>query len=204
MDVFAMSSHRQAGGTCAMISGWRQRHRPRTRGSIVPAKSRRLILLVLLVMGLLMVSPVVANAATNRVSGDAFYDADQCPAPPAGYEDFTSYPGMVLTGSLEGCLYVRVDSAKETPSGVYLESGEEVFIGSLDGGPEGIFATTYRFESKWDPDVSTGVEVHGRCQHPIVEGSGTGGFDGAKGRLDIKDIIGDPVTYVYRGHISLR
>jgi hypothetical protein len=151
-----------------------------------------------------MVSPVVANAATNRVSGDAFYDADQCPAPPAGYEDFTSYPGMVLTGSLEGCLYVRVDSAKETPSGVYLESGEEVFIGSLDGGPEGIFATTYRFESKWDPDVSTGVEVHGRCQHPIVEGSGTGGFDGAKGRLDIKDIIGDPVTYVYRGHISLR
>ena len=40
-------------------------------------------------------------------------------------------------------------------------------------------------------------------QHPIVEGSGTGGFAAAKGRVDFKDIIGDPVTFVYRGHISL-
>jgi hypothetical protein len=35
----------------------------------------------------------------------AFYDATQCPSPPAGYEDFTSYPGLVMTGSLQGCLY---------------------------------------------------------------------------------------------------
>jgi len=87
--------------------------------------------------------------------------------------------------------------------GVYLETGEEVFVGSLDGGPVGSFATTYRFESKWDPDVLTGVELRGRCQHPIVEGSGTGGFEGATGRVDFKDIIGDPVTFDYRGHISL-
>jgi hypothetical protein len=60
--------------------------------------------------------------------------------------------------------------------------------------PLGIFTTTYRFESKWDPDVTTGVELRGRCQHPIVEGSGTGGFEGARGRVDFKDIIGDPVT----------
>jgi hypothetical protein len=43
----------------------------------------------------------------------------------------------------------------------------------------------------------------GRCQHPIAAGSGTGGFEGATGRLDFKDIIGDTVTYVYRGHIEL-
>ena len=109
-----------------------------------------------------------------------------------------------MTGSLEGCWYTRFVTGKETPSGVYLESGEEVFVGSLDGGPVGSFATTYQFESKWDPDVSSGVELHGRCQHPIVDGSGTGGFEGAKGRLDFKDIIGDPVTYIYRGHINLR
>ena len=109
-----------------------------------------------------------------------------------------------MTGSLEGCWYTKVVTSKETPSGVYLESGEEVFVGSLDGGPVGTFATTYKFESKWDPDVSSGVELHGRCQHPIVEGSGTGGFEGATGRLDFKDIIGDPVTYIYRGHINLR
>jgi hypothetical protein len=145
----------------------------------------------------------MASDAATRLSGDAYYDAVQCPGPPAGYEDFISYPGFVMTGSLEGCVYTKVITTKETPSGVYLESGEEVFIGSLDGGPVGTFATTYKFESKWDPDPS-GVELHGRCQHPIVEGSGTDGFEGAKGRFDVKDIIGDPVTYVYRGHISLR
>jgi hypothetical protein len=164
---------------------------PRTKGDAVPAKSQRLALLVVLVMGLLMVSPLAANAATNRLSGTAFYDATQCPGPPAGYEDFTSYPGLVMTGSLQGCLYTKVETTKDTPGGVYLESGEEVFVGSLDGGPLGSFATTYRFESKWDPDVSTGVEVRGRCQHPIVEGRGTGGLEGARGRVDFKDIIGE-------------
>jgi hypothetical protein len=108
-----------------------------------------------------------------------------------------------MSGSLDGCLYTKVITPKEKPSGVYLESGEEVFVGSLDGGPVGTFTTTYKFQSKFDPDVSPAVEVFGRCHHPIVEGSGTGGFEGATGRLDFKDIIGDPVTYVYRGHIVL-
>ncbi len=96
-----------------------------------------------------------------------------------------------MSGSLEGCWYTRVDTVKDNgaPSGVYLETGREVFVGSLDGGPDGVFTTTYRFESKWDPDVSTGSEVRGRCQHPIVAGSGTGGFAGASGRVDFKDIV---------------
>ena len=167
------------------------------------ARGKRLALLVILVMTALTLSPATASAAANKVSGTAYYDAEVCPAPPEGYEDFISYPGFVIEGSLEGCLYTKVLDTKETPSGVYQEIGEEVFVGSLDGGPVGTFATTYRFESKWDPDVSSGVEVHGRCQHPIVRGSGTGGFEGARGRLDFKDIIGDPVTFVYRGLISL-
>jgi hypothetical protein len=165
------------------------------------AKGRRLGVLIGCVLAALLVAPAPSDAAT-RVSGGAFYDGVQCPGPPAGYEDFTTYPGLVMTGSLEGCLYTKVVSAKETPSGVYLEVGEEVFVGSLDGGPVGTFATTYRFESKWDPDPATGVELHGRCQHPIVDGSGTGGFEGATGRLDLKDILEDPFPYIYRGHIS--
>ena len=128
-------------------------------------------MLVVLVMGLLMMSPLAANAATNQLSGAVSYDPVQCPGPPPGYEDFTSYPGALLTGSLEGCLYVKIGTSKLIPSGVYLESGQEVFIGSLNDGPEGTFTTTYKFESKWDPDVTTGVELHGRCQHPIAEGS---------------------------------
>ena len=163
-------------------------------------KNQRLALLFVLLMGLLMTLPVSAQAATNQLSGGASYDAAKCPAPPAGYEDFVSYPGLDMTGSLDGCWYTRVDSIHQTPSGAYKETGAEVFVGRLNGGAEGTFATTYRFEAKFAPD---GAEIRGRCQHPIVAGSGTGGFEGATGRLDFKDIIGDPVTFVYRGHIKL-
>jgi hypothetical protein len=157
-----------------------------------------------LVVGLLMASPLAADAATNQVSGVAFYDATQCPPLPEDgpFGEFNSYPGAVLTGSLEGCLYAKVVTSKQIRSGVYLETGEEVIFASLDGGPAGTFTTTYKFESKWDPDVLTGVELRGRCQHPIVKGSGTGGFEGATGRLDFKDIV-ENGTFDYRGHISL-
>ena len=139
---------------------------------------------------------------TVQISGTAVYDVSgsTCSGPPGGYGDFVSYPGLVLSGSLQGCLYTRVDTRKETPSGVYLEAGREVFVGRLNGGPLGVFATSYRFESKF----AMGTEVRGRCQHPLVAGSGTGGFAGATGRLDLKDIVADPsdIYYVYRGHLS--
>jgi hypothetical protein len=105
-----------------------------------------------------------------------------------------------MTGSLDGCWYTHIETAKTTQGGVYLEAGEELFAGRLDGGSAGTFTTTYRFEAKVNPD---GSEVRGRCQHPIATGSGTGGFAGATGRVDFKDIVGDPITYVYRGHISV-
>ena len=165
--------------------------------------TRRVGLFLASVMALLLMNPMPSVAAT-QISGDAYYDAEECPGPPAGYEDFTAYPGLVLTGSLEGCLYTGPITSKQTPGGVYLESGEEVFVGTLNG-VEGTFATTYRFESKWDPDVTTGVEIFGRCQHPIIKGSGTGVFEGVTGRLDYKDLTeNDPVTYVYRGHLNFR
>jgi hypothetical protein len=144
-------------------------------------------------------SPVSARA--TQIDGAGAFDAT-CPAPPEGYEEFMDYPPIRLTGSLDGCWYTNVETSKDNgaPSGVYLETGREVFVGSLDGGPEGVFETTYKFESKWQPDVASGDEVHGRCQHPIVAGSGTGGFAGVVGRVDFKDIIEDG-TYVYRGHV---
>ena len=164
----------------------------------------RLVLFALLA-GLMAVLAPQAGAATDRLSGVGVFDTTgACPGPPAGYEDFTDFT-MVMTGSLEGCWYTKITSATDNgiPSGVYQERGEEVFVGSLDGGPVGTFATTYKFTSKWDPDVSTGSEVRGRCEHPIVAGSGTGGFDGATGRVDFKDDV-VAAEYIYRGHISLR
>jgi hypothetical protein len=113
-----------------------------------------------------------ANAAgTIQVSGEGAYDTtgSQCGTPPAGFADFTP---LVLTGDLEGCLYTDILTSKfhEAPSGIYQETGRELVVASLNGGPVGTFTTTYRFESKWDPDAATGVEVKGRCQHPITAG----------------------------------
>lgn len=130
--------------------------------------------------------------------------ATRAPAHPRAYADYVSYPPIVLDGSLKGCWYTKiVDTVKDhgAPSGIYLESGREVFVGSLNGGPMGLFTTTYKFQSKWDPNVSTGSEVWGRCEHPIVRGSGTDGFAGATGRLNFRDVVADG-SYVYRGHIS--
>ena len=167
-------------------------------------KIERLVLLTMLVSGMLVALSTPASAATTQISGVSHAaTTGECGPPPAGFADFTDFT-MVMTGDLEGCWYMKIETSKDNgaPSGVYLESGREVFVGSLNGGPEGTFATTYKFESKWDPDVSTGSEVHGRCQHPIVKGSGTGGFEGVSGRLDFKDDVTTGLFY-YRGHLKL-
>ena len=172
---------------------------------IMHTRIQRLVLLGVLVGGLLVaLSSAPASAATNQISGVAVFDKPPgvCPPPPVpvGYRDFT----QVMTGSLEGCWYTHILTTHDNgaPSGVYIESGEEIFVGSLNGGPDGTFTTTYQFESKWDPDVKTGSEVHGRCQHPIVAGSGTGGFEGATGRVDFKDHV-TTGEFFYRGHIEV-
>lgn len=162
-------------------------------------KIRRLTMVGILMGGLLgtgLTAP--AHAGTMQVDGDAAFAAGQCTNPPAGFDD---YPGLSMTGNLEGCLYTNVVTSKQTQSGVWIENGHETFIGTLDG-EFGTFRTNYRFQGKYTtPDFA--VEIFGRCQHPIASGSGTGVFEGAEGRIDFKDIIGDPTVYVYRGHIDL-
>jgi hypothetical protein len=136
---------------------------------------QRLGLLVMLLAGLLGVA-APAQAASPRIGGTAYFQGPEggpCGAPPAPYEHFTTYPALIMEGDLEGCWYTFVESSKTTPSGVYLETGQELFVGSLDEGPSGMFTTTYRFEAKFASDGVT--ELHGRCQHPLVSGSGTGG-----------------------------
>jgi len=166
---------------------------------------QRLTLLGVVMGGLLVtaLSAPVSAAGTTQISGEGVYDVTgtQCGTPPAGFADFTP---LILTGDLEGCLYSDIVTSTDhgTPSGIYIETGRELIVGSLNGGPVGTFITTYRFESKWEPEVSTGVEVKGRCQHPITRGSGTGGFAGATGRLDFKDQVSTG-RFFYRGHITL-
>ena len=161
---------------------------------------RPLAFVVALLAGLLLALPAPAHAADRQLTGTAFFSPPPEPCPDAP-SDYGSYPPLVMTGSLVGCWYTHIETARTTRGGVYLESGTELFVGRLDGGPAGTFTTTYKFEAKLNADAA---EVRGRCQHPIVSGSGTGGLAAATGRVDFKDIIGDPITYVYRGHISLR
>jgi hypothetical protein len=139
-------------------------------------------------------SPELAGGAT-QISGVAFFDAaDTCDSasvvPRADY-------ALLMTGDLDGCLYEYIEPQKTTPSGTYLETGEELFVAS-DG--SGTFRTTYRFEAKYEDVDNLIGEIFGRCQHPIVEDSGTGIYEGVSGELFFKDNV-ETGEYPYRGHL---
>ena len=87
-----------------------------------------------------------ASAAMDQISGVGVFDTEnQCnDAVESDFSDWT----MVLTGDLDGCWYTNVETARTTPSGVYLETGEEIFVGSLNGGPVGTFTTTYKIRGQ--------------------------------------------------------
>ena len=145
---------------------------------------------------MMMAAPTLASAqVATRISGVGFFDVDGlCMDPEGDGADFA----LILTGDLEGCLYVFVESAAFTPSGTYLETGTEIFVGA-----DGTFETAYRFEGKYEDPVNLVGEIFGRCQHIILEGSGTGGFEGVSGRIDFKDDI-EAGDFPYRGHLQYR
>jgi hypothetical protein len=160
----------------------------------------RLAFVVMLMAGSLIALTAPANAATNQISGTAFFNPSEGHPCPVDQPAYSSYDPIVMTGSLDGCWYTHIETSMTTPGGIYLETGHEIFVGSLDGGPTGTFTTDYAFEAQLN---AAGSEVRGGCQHLIVPGSGTGGFAGATGIVFFTDIIGVTITYVYRGVISL-
>jgi hypothetical protein len=155
----------------------------------------------------------------TQISGAAgFADETTCPGPDPGgpysdeFSDF-DYAISLTEGNLIGCWYVLItEDPKYSPNEfaepfVYQERGRELFIGDLyddDGelvGP-GSFETTYRFIAKYADD-SFAEEIHGRCQHPLVNGTGTGVFENVTGRVDFKDDVdAEPITFYYRGHFK--
>jgi hypothetical protein len=141
---------------------------------------------------------VLAKGAV-QISGISYYDAtDACNSAGQG----ATY-ALNMTGDLEGCWYIFVDEFDCSPSGTYREIGRELFVGTYMG-ETGSFWTTYKFEAKYEGCAEDGsyigAELLGRCQHPIIEGSGEGVFEGVTGRLDMKDDI-DAGNYPYRGHL---
>jgi hypothetical protein len=115
----------------------------------------------------------------------------------------------LMSGSLIGVWWTTSFVVKGVePSGGVQGSGTETFVGCLDANgsgtcdaddPSGTIDFAFTFTAKYDPSFTT--QFHGRCHHPVVDG--TGDFAGATGVLDFKD---DTATGSadYRGHLDLR
>jgi hypothetical protein len=157
-------------------------------------------LVVMALSGVVLTAPSSALAAgATQIEGIGFFaDTGQCTDPQGAGATFA----LLLTGDLEGCHYVFVESAECSPSGTYREAGHEIFVGEYtgDNGGSGTFITTYRFEAKYQDCPNLVGEIFGRCQHPILNASGDGVFAGVTGRLDFKDDI-EEGNFPYRGHL---
>ncbi len=201
--VAALTTHHEEGDDT--VSNWK-------RGAVIAAAIAATLALV--------ATPVAAAEGAIQIDGTggihAISDGEnpaftkECPEP-VGYAEFGDITLELTEGNLRGCWYTLVEAFKFSPSidaapVVYQERGREVFVGGWyddDGNllGEGTFETTYKFTAKF-ADASLAVEIHGRCQHPIVAGTGTGVFEGATGRVDFKDDVATGVLH-YRGHISV-
>jgi len=149
-------------------------------------------LAVVALIGVVSTATAFAGGAT-QISGVAFFDgADTCDSESVG-ADFA----LVMSGDLEGCLYTFVETAQSSPSGTYREVGTERFVASEGAGT---FETTYRVEAKFEDVDNLAGTIFERCQHPIVEGSGTGIFEGVSGQLFFRADV-EAGNYSYKGHL---
>jgi len=185
------------------VDWWRSAAPTRITEQEIRIMKRRLTILTFITLAIVAFisvastapSPAFAGGAT-QISGIGFYaEGDACDDPRG---EGAAY-ALVMTGDLEGCLYTFVETAESSPSGTYRETGTELFVAS---GGVSTFETTYRFEAKYEDVANPATEIFGRCQHPIVEGSGTGIFEGVTGRLDFKDDI-EAGNFPYRGQLRL-
>ena len=155
-----------------------------------------------LLLTLVMAAPAAAggNGAT-QVSGIGFVPGPgECDNPPPGVNP--TYAIHMKEGDLKGCVYgFNPEFKGPGPSGVAKERADEVFVGSYDG-HVGTFRMRENWHAKFDPD--SGTQVFGFCKHPINKGSGTGDFEGVRGRLDFRDDLTDPddPRFIYKGHLK--
>jgi hypothetical protein len=159
--------------------------------------ARRLLLLVGAVSALALVAVQASvGAGATIVRGDQLLAGrENCP----NWDDGT----YVMAGDLVGCWYTDDFVVEnENPGGGFKASGVEHFVGCLNTNGNakcGGFSTTFIFTAKFAP---TGDEIHGRCHHPIVKGSGWGGFAGASGGISFKDIPSEG-RFPYHGELKL-
>ena len=163
---------------------------------IAMAAFTALTMLVAISAGLAGPSPTPPEGA-KQIAGIGYYaEPGACTDPEGAGADYA----LTLTGSLTGCHYVFVENGQCSPGGAYYEVGYEIFVGTYDGQP-GTFRTKYVFTAKYLDCPNLTGEVTGRCQHPFVNGSGTGVFEGIReARLDMRDDI-SAGNFPYKGHV---
>jgi hypothetical protein len=116
-----------------------------------------------------------------------------------------------MFGDLVGCWYTDTFVPGEShPDGEFTATGTETFAGCIDANhdgvcnaadPTGSFRTTFVFYAILDPN--TGAELSGHCYHPIIGGSGTGGFARAHGAVNFVDnVTPTQITASYFGEIE--
>jgi hypothetical protein len=131
----------------------------------------------------------------TQISGIGYFDLDgECD----DVKGQGSSYNLTMTGDLEGCHYVFIESSSCSAGGAYTERGTETFVGAYNG-TTGTFRTTYLFTATYEDCATLTGEIVGRCQHPIIAGSGEGVFEGVTGRLDFQDDI-ETGNFPYRGH----
>lgn len=139
------------------------------------------------------------SAGTTLVSGTSVFNT-ACQAPVGDVPtNLGDYPAIDFSGSLDGCWYTYVATSRFNPSGTYVEQGTELFVGCLNGTACGTFETVYTFTGRYT-DATFTQELHGRCEHRIV--GGTGDFAGAMGVITFKDDVVN-MKFDYRGQIQL-
>jgi hypothetical protein len=152
-----------------------------------------------LAVAVLAASAVPAAAAsTPSVAATGVFDKD--PGGVCPHQDgYDSYLPIVMSSDLKGCWYTHIDKSWDlgVPSGLYFEAGHELFVGRVHGAT-GSFKATYILESQYDPNVTTGKEVWGRCQHQIVPGTGRDDLRGITGHLGFTDVVTNGVLLRYK------
>lgn len=145
-----------------------------------------------MLFGVVAPSAADSDRATRQLSGVAHYDSDSFSDPgecDSEADEIVAdfYIALVFSGEgLVGCWYLIPESARTTPSGMLIEEGKDIFVGTLDG-EAGRFETTYIFRGKYEDLNDPSTELFGFCQHKLV--SGEGAFEGVRGMVHIRDDV---------------